>query len=352
MVKEPEELSHASATCAPDQNFDDKRALLQVGNNVFHDYIYERAQAGGAIVEMHDLSLHHLHTEVTLARGDFNTYRNVLEECEGEWGRKFAYQRSKGYYTQHLEFHTRVNKRVTNRAEAVIVHSEWARMQLQLQGCERPIHVIPHYALSPDQSPATVGTRAEARELLGFGPDDFIVLSAGYVTRAKRVDWTIAAFEAVADEHPDAHLVIAGEVLPDILAGLITDSRHHDRIHVTGYLSDAAFCDYTLAADVLPVMRFPSAGESSGVAARAIGFGRLVIAPELMAFSDLHDDYVEKIYLDEPPVPQLITALTKWAGDVPALRKKEAEIAAYARRNLSLDDLRADLSQILRWYWN
>ncbi|MGB0505157.1 MAG: glycosyltransferase [Pikeienuella sp.] len=352
VVNDPKEIEHPCAADVSDQSTGDKHALLQIGNNIFHDYIYERAQVGGAIVEMHDLSLHHLHTEVTLARGDFTGYRNLLEECEGEWGRKFAYQRSKGYYSQHLEFHTRVNKRVTERAEAVIVHSEWARMQLELQGCRGPIYVIPHYALTPEQSPTGVKTRQEARARLGFADDDFIILSAGYVTRAKRIEWTVAAFEALADDCPHARLVIAGEVLPDILGGLITDSRHRDRIHITGYLADAAFCDYTLAADVLPVMRFPSAGESSGVASRALGFGRLVIAPELMAFSDLNDKYVEKIHLDQPPVEQLIKILRRWAGDLPALRRKEAEISAYAARHLSLDNIRKDVAQILRWHWN
>jgi glycosyltransferase involved in cell wall biosynthesis len=177
------------------------------------------------------------------------------------------------------------------------------------------------------------------------------VLSAGYVTRAKRVDWTLDAFEALAADHPEAVLVIAGEALPDIFGARLSDSPVRDRIRLTGYLSDADFCDYTLAADVLPVMRFPSAGESSGVVARAMGFGRLVIAPELMAFSDLDDRYVDKIDLGGDPVVQLTALLRLHAGAIPTLRVREVEIAAYARDHLALDDLRMDVAEILRWHW-
>ncbi|MGB0853492.1 MAG: hypothetical protein ACPGSI_09370, partial [Pikeienuella sp.] len=111
------------------------------------------------------------------------------------------------------------------------------------------------------------------------------------------------------------------------------------------------FCDYTLAADVLPVMRFPSAGESSGVIARAMGFGRLVIAPELMAFSDLDDRYVDKVELDRDPVQQLTAILRAHAADLPALRKREQDIARFARQHLALEDLRKDVAEILRWHW-
>lgn len=327
------------------------QTLLQVGNNIHHDFVYQKAQAGGAIVELHDLSLHHLHTEVTLGRGDFTTYRDVLEACEGEWGRRLAYQRTKGFYASNLEFHTRVNRLVTDRAEAVIVHSRWAKMQLELQGCERPIYVINHFSMRPDQSPAKTADRAAARALLNVPDDAFVILAAGYVTRAKKVDWTLEAFEALAAENKNVILVIAGECDFAPVRAQIEASPWSDQIRLTGYVSDSEFCDWTLAADILPVMRFPSAGESSGVAARAIGFGRMIVVPELMAFSDLNDRYCEKVELDSDPVEQMITIFKRWYDDLNGLRKKEVEIAEHARTNFSIDDLRRDVAAILRWHW-
>ena len=328
-----------------------KNAFLQIGNNTHHAYVYERALRGGAVVEMHDVSLHHLHTELTLANGDAAGYRLGLEKSEGDWGRRFAYQRIKGYYTPNLEFHTRMNRAVTDRADAVIVHSQWARMQLELQDCAAPVYVVPHYALPVEQSPARVANREEARRLLDLPDDAYVILVAGYVTRAKKAEWTLEAFEKLAAEAPEARLVIAGACGWDPVAEMIEASRFRDRIRVTGYLSDAAFCDYTLAADILPVMRFPSAGESSGVAARAMGFGRVVIAPELMAFSDLKETVCEKVHLDRDPVDQLYAHLMRWRNDRDGLRAKEAQVLEYARSNLSPDILRKEIASIVRWHW-
>lgn len=351
VVSEAAEMAHPRAVAAHDAA-DDGRTLLQVGNNRYHDYIYEKAQDGGAVVELHDVSLHHLVTELTLGRKDFAGYREVMESCEGEWGRRFAFQRAKGYYTPSLEFHTRVNRTVCDRAAAVIVHSQWAKQQLEMQGCAAPVYAVPHFALSPEEAGGRARTRAEARRLLNIPDDAFVVLAAGYVTRAKKVEWVVKAFEALADEAPRAMLIIAGECGWPAVSEAIEASPFRERIRMTGYLPDAAFCDHTLAADLVPVMRFPSAGESSGVAARAMGFGRLVIAPELMAFSDLDNRHCEKIDLDRDPVEQLVAIFKINEADEPSLRRRETDIAEHAAAHFSRAALRKDLAEIVRWHWS
>lgn len=303
------------------------------------------------MIELHDLSLHHLHTEMTLARKDFGGYLSVLENCEGKWGRKAAFQRAKGFYTPRLDFYMRVNRLVCTRARAIIVHSNWARYQIELQEVGTPIHVIPHYALPVEESHTACRTKDEAREALGLCPDRFVILAAGYVTAAKRVDWVLDAFEVLRNEGANAELVIAGACEMEQINDRILSSRHRDRIRVTGYLSDADFDAYTLAADALPLMRFPSAGESSGVAARALGFGRLVIVPEYAAFSDLPEAVCEKIHLDRPVVPQLVAAIGAYVDAPNRLAAMEARILAYARRNLSLEQARVDLRRVLDHYW-
>ncbi|MEM9059604.1 MAG: glycosyltransferase family 4 protein [Pseudomonadota bacterium] len=330
----------------------EQQSLLQLGNNVHHGYILEQARRGGAIVELHDLSLHHIHTERTLARGDFAGYLKGLEDAEGDFGRRAAFQRVKGFYTPRLDFYLRVNRAICDRAEAVIVHSRWARYQIELQDVSTPIHVIPHYAIGVEQSNANSRTKAEARDRLGLDADEFIILAGGYVTPAKRLDWVITAFEQVCDQSSDVRLIVAGACEWEPAMELIRSSRHASSIQITGYLSDADFDDYTLAADILPLMRFPSAGESSGVAARALGFGKMVIVPEYAAFSDIPDDICEKIQLDEPVVPQIVAAIGRYLGDPFALRRKERRVLDYAQDHLSLEAARADLKEVLNTYWN
>ncbi|MGD1922880.1 MAG: glycosyltransferase [Paracoccaceae bacterium] len=177
------------------------------------------------------------------------------------------------------------------------------------------------------------------------------MLAGGYVTPAKRLDWVIAAFEEVRDQSADAQLIVAGACEWDPAMELIRQSRHASSIQVTGYLSDADFDDYTLAADVLPLMRFPSAGETSGVAARALGFGKVIIVPEYAAFSDIPDDVCEKIHLDMPVVPQLTAAIGRYLNDPAAMRRMEQRVVDYAQTHLSLESSRADLKEVLNTYW-
>ena len=327
------------------------KALLQLGNNVHHGYVLERAHQGGAIVELHDLSLHHLHTEQTLARKDFAEYLRGLEESEGAFGRRAAFQRARGFYTPRLDFYLRVNRAVCQRAAAVIVHSRWAKFQIELQEVDTPIHVIPHYAVTVEQSHAKSRNKAEARAHLGLDPDRFILLAGGYVTPAKRLDWVISAFETLRNDDVEIDLVVAGACEWAPALELIQTSPYRDAIRVTGYLSDEDFDEYTLAADVLPLMRFPSAGESSGVAARALGFGKVIIVPEYAAFSDLPDEVCEKIWLDRPVAPQLVAAIRKFVDDPALLSEQEARIARFARAHLSLEHARADLREVLNTYW-
>lgn len=351
-VAEREDQRGDADVVAPDDPAASQReCFLQVGNNAFHGYIFERAQQGGAIVELHDISLHHVLTEMTLARGDAAAYVAALEESEGDWGRRFALQRLNGFYSNRLDFHARACTAICNRAEAVIVHSEWARSQLRLRDVSTPIHVVPHFALDIAHSAGAARDRAGARAQLGLDPDHFIVLAAGHVTPAKRLDWTLDAFERLAAARPEAHLVVAGACSSERLAQRFEESPFADRISLTGYVDDADFDDHVLAADMLSLMRFPSAGESSGVASRALGFGRLTVVPDYMAFSDFAPEVCEKIDLTRDPVEQLAGVMQFYCDNRAALAAKEQAALAHAAEALSLEALRPRVRSIMATHW-
>ena len=172
------------------------------------------------------------------------------------------------------------------------------------------------------------------------------------VSPAKRLDWVLGAFEELRGSGLELDLVIAGACEWAPALELIEQSPYRQDIRVTGYLSNQDFDEYTLAADVLPLMRFPSAGESSGVAARALGFGKVIVVPEYAAFSDLPDDICAKVWLDRPVVPQLVEAVRPYIESPERLLAKEEAVRGYARRHLSLAHARADLREILDTYWS
>lgn len=332
--------------------WNDDRALLQVGNNTYHGYVLERARMGGAIIELHDLSLHHLQAELTLSRNDFPSYLLALQESEGEWGRRMAFQRAKGFYSPRLEYYMRTNRALCERAEALIVHSKWARFQLEIQGVTRPIYVIPRFSVMPEQSLAQSRTKTQARARLDLDPDRFTIMVAGYVTPEKRLDWILDAFELMRNEGANVQLVVAGACELDAITERIRRSRHAHAMRITGYLSAEMMDEYIMAADIVPVIRFPSGGDSSGTVAKAMGFGRVVVVPEYAAFSDLPDDICEKIHLDRPVVEQLVETFSVYADSPGLLSSMEMRAEGYARRNLSLADKREALKTVLDRHWH
>lgn len=352
IVNEPGQSRHPRARGATEGGAGTGRDLLQLGNNIHHRHVYERALAGGAVVELHDLSLHHLMTELTLGRGERGAYRAQMEADEGEWGRRFALQREKGFYTPRLEFYARANRTVCQRSRAVIVHSDWARVQLEMQSVDAPVHVVPHFAVTPEESHATTRSRAAARARFRVPEETLLILSAGFVSPAKKTDWVLEAVERLHRETDDFLFVIAGRCEDRRFLDRLRASPARGRIRVTGYVSDSEFDDWTLAADILPILRFPSAGESSGVAARALGFGRAILVPEYMAFSDIPDEVCVKIRLDRDPVEQIADALLRLHADREALRDLEWRAAQHAAAELTPNSARTRIRNILEDAWS
>ena len=47
-------------------------ALYQIGNNPYHDFVYETALRHPGVVVMHESNLHHLMADITIRRGDWD----------------------------------------------------------------------------------------------------------------------------------------------------------------------------------------------------------------------------------------------------------------------------------------
>ena len=60
--------------------------VYQLGNNPHHEWIYKEAMANPGVIVLHDLVLHHLIVEMTLARGDVEGYVNALRANHGDAG--------------------------------------------------------------------------------------------------------------------------------------------------------------------------------------------------------------------------------------------------------------------------
>jgi glycosyltransferase involved in cell wall biosynthesis len=263
--------------------------IYQLGNNPHHEVMLAEAMREPGVVVLHDLVLHHLIVEMTLARGDLDGYVATLEASHGAAGAAWAYGRAAGMHTEMANFLMPASIDVARRSTAVIVHNHYARERLLSFGVETPIHVVPH----PYVPETRTFDRDALRAGLGFAPDTRVIGFFGFLTSAKRAEVVLEAFRIAREREPRLALLIVGEPAPNIdLATLQADG-----VVTTGYVADDDFGMYYAAADRFVNLRYPTAGETSGTLIRALDAGKPVAVSDYAQFAELPDDCVVKIPL-------------------------------------------------------
>jgi glycosyltransferase involved in cell wall biosynthesis len=298
--------------------------LYHLGNNPHHAWIYEEAMRTPGVVVLHDLVLHHLIVEMTLARGDVDGYVAALQANHGEAGAAWARGRAAGLHSEMGNFLMPASVDVANRSCAVIVHNHYSADRLRSFGVTAPIHVVPHPF---EPQPAAAGRREALRREHGFARADRVIGLFGFLTSAKRADVVLAAFARARTRDPHLRMLVVGEPAPNV----DVDALRGDGVTFTGYVPDEDFAAYFAAVDRLVNLRYPSAGETSGTLIRAFEAGKPVAVSDYAQFAALPDDCVVKIAFGEGEVAALADFFVRPLPD-PA----EAQ-AAWLRENASME---------------
>ena len=266
------------------------RVLHQLGNNPDHGFVLRALRQTPGVATLHDPGLLHLHESTGESRPAILAgMRHAAPGLAATYARQL---RDHGLSTRanHLLFD--LAGEVLARSRAVVVHSGFALRRLRLtHGAAATAHVavIPHL-LPPGQPPS----RAAARARLGIAEGEFLVVTAGFASDAKRLDWVLAALEAL----PGPRWIHVGVVEPK-LAGRIAA-----RARITGHLDPAGFDDHIAAADALVNLRFPSAGESSGSLARGFAAGVCCLVSDTAAYAELAREAVVRWMLPRRTRPR------------------------------------------------
>ncbi|HEX7421594.1 MAG TPA: glycosyltransferase family 4 protein [Thermoanaerobaculia bacterium] len=261
-------------------------SIYQLGNNPQHEFVYREAMKNPGVIVLHDIVLHHLIVEMTLARGDAEGYIAAMRANHGDMGEAWARGRIIGLHDEIANFLMPASIDIANRSRAVIVHNQYAADRLTSLGVETPIFVVPH-PFKP---------RPEAR---GPRPEEPVVGFFGFLTSAKRAEVVLAAFRLARSRDPRLRLLIVGEPAPNIRV------PSGEGITVTGYVDDAQFDEYYSKVDRLVNLRYPSAGETSGTLIRAFEAGLPVAVSDYAQFAELPDDIVTKIPFGDDEVQRL-----------------------------------------------
>lgn len=244
-------------------NSDGDVNVYQLGNNHLHLYAYRRALARPGVVVLHDAVMHHFFLG-TLGR---DQYVAEFVYNSGAWHESLAAGLWEGRAksaTDPRYFAYPMLKRILESAVEVIVHNDGA-----LRTAGRGV-VIPH--LFADPGPVD---GSDARRELGVAPGTLLAGVFGHLRESKRVLAALRAVDELQRAGKRVELLLAGDFVSRDLERAVAQSgiMHHRR----PYLPEADFWRYAAAVDVCINLRYPAAGESSGIGVRLMGVGKPVI---------------------------------------------------------------------------
>jgi glycosyltransferase involved in cell wall biosynthesis len=249
-------------------------ALYHLGNNALHAAVYRRALEQPGVIVLHDSVLHHF----LLGQLSEAAYIEEFVYNYGEWNRGLAHDlwRSRASAAaDNRYFDLPLLKRAAERARAIVIHNPAAGCVVKAHAPQARIVEIPHLFHPPPV--ASGADRLRYRQRLNIAPGAFLFGMFGYLRESKRLIPALQAFAQVHRERPDTAMLVAGSFVSRDLARAAAPLLGAPGVVRLPYLSESDFWLAAASVDASINLKYPAAGETSGIAIRLMGLGKPVI---------------------------------------------------------------------------
>ena len=298
-------------------------ALYHLGNNQLHHEIYQRALHHPGVIVLHDAVLHHFFL------GSLTKEQYVAEFVYnyGAWDEELArnlWKHRARSASDPTYFRYPMLKRVVERSRAVIVHNSGAAAMAKAHVPGAAIFEIPHLFDSPALPPQYDVERL--RRDLGLSGHTFLFGVFGHLRESKRLAAVLRAFER-ARSGAEMALLVAGEFASSDLARSLDPQLRAPGILRVGYTPEREFWLHASAVDAAINLRYPTAGETSGISIRLMGIGKPVILSggcETARFPDLACLRVESGITEEDLLTEYMVWLARFPNDARAIGQRAA----------------------------
>ncbi len=296
LVEELSKLAEVEIFDTPARKFDPAgfdATLYHIGNNPYHDFVYETALRHPGFVVMHEANLHHLVAHLTITRDNWDAYIAECEYDSGSTALEFAHRVRRLEVGPDYEG-VPMTRRLLGVSKALIVHSDFVARLAREQGFSGPIATIPHGVWLPATNPNAV------RYELGLDESTPLIGAFGHIKPYKRIAESLRAFRRLIKVEPRARMILVGEPHPEFpVDQLIRTLGLREHVRLIGFADIGKFVGYMGACDIILNLRYPTVGETSGSLQRALGLGKAVIVSDVGSFAELADDICLKV----PPGP-------------------------------------------------
>lgn len=315
--------------------------LYHIGNNQLHRAIYERALQRPGVIVLHDAVLHHF------LLGTLNEREYIREFVYnyGEWCAGLAARLWSGRARSAMDaayFQRPMLRRVVERSKAVIVHNPAAARMVRDHAAGAVAFQIAHlYEPPPDPSAREV---IQLREHLGIAPRTFLFGVFGHLRESKRLCAILRAFESLRRRGADIALLIAGEFASSDLRRVLAPQLRRERVIRTGHIPKPDFATYAAAVDACINLRYPRAGETSGIAIRLMAAAKPVLVTAGEETAEFPPAAVIPIDCG-PGEEEMLAAVMLWLAEN---RRDARDIGEFAREHV-LSHHRPE--QVAALYW-
>jgi glycosyltransferase involved in cell wall biosynthesis len=314
--------------------------LYHLGNNRLHEEIYARALAIPGVVVLHDAVLHHF----LLGTLSKEQYISEWIYNYGEWrrdlGEELWRERTRAAVDPRY-FQFPLLRRIIERSPVVIVHNPGAAAMARAQGAKQVV-VIPHFCEAGE--PLDAAETVRFRQRIGIGQGTRLFGIFGYLREPKRVLPCIRAFRRLHAFRPETALLLAGEVVSNDLERVLQNEAPHPAIRRLGRLNESNFRIAAAAVDCCLNLRYPGAGETSGIAVRLMGLGKAVIVTDNTENADFPPAAVLRVSPGVAEAEELFEHMLLVTEFAAVAREIGSEARLHIRRHHALD-------QVARQYW-
>lgn len=320
------------------------KIIYQVGNSLYHKYMFAFIRKYPGIVVLHDYNLRNVLEAMYLYKSNKPKVfeEKLLEDYDASDVDRYMKNLNKDFVAQY-----EVNGFVTNYADKIIVHSNYAKKKLLERNIGRDVVVIPHY----NKIENSCG-RNEVRKRFGISDDELIFAAFGHIHETKRIIPILHAFAEIKKKESQAKLYLVGKIaveLQDVFEQTVKKLGIKESLFITGYTSLEDFEKYMDLSDICLNLRYPYNGESSGSFMRLLGKGKCTIVNRIGSFAEVPEnacimiDSVENMSFQEE-VREIVKAMSLALND--SIREKIQKCALeFSKENTDINIIGKEYSK-------
>ena len=318
--------------------------VYHIGNNPLHTSMYQRAIRQPGVVVLHDALLHHFYlgsfgksayiSEFVYNYGDF-----ANEEADSLW-------RNRALSAQDPRFFARpMLRRIAESARAVVVHNRAAARTVREHAPHTPVIELPHFYDPPP--PVHQDAIRQFRSTLGIPENGFVFAIFGYLRESKRLIPALKVFERLRRLQPKLHLLVAGQFVSQDLANSAASFLNQPGVHRLPHLASGNLDLAAAAVDCCINLRYPAAGETSGIAMRLMGAAKPIIATEGEEWSRFPPTALFQIPPGPPESEALFDTMAVLAQTPYLAREMGRQAASHIQRYHSLSSCASEYWKLL-----